>query len=137
MNVAARVDRDWRDDKRRSAVAFREIVWPEISLYVGGGELQSLEEKTDDDDMDRTGGIDALQMMSTTIRTIAQRTQFNDDYPKPGTFTIRCSRRSSAATELRKRYDALNKAFLIPGLVIQAYVDEGKAAVNPRWHYAR
>lgn len=122
MSVAARVD-DWRADQKRSAKAFREIVWPEIVDYVGGGTLMSLEE-TGNDDLDRTGGIDAYQLLRTGIRTITQRTQFLDDYRKPATFTIRYSRTRNPLTEYQKRYDALNKGFETPGLVIQAYVYE-------------
>jgi hypothetical protein len=115
--------RDWRADLERSREAFREIVWPEIAAYVGGGALVSLEDRGDDD-LDRTGGIDAYERLETGIRTIAQRTQFIDDYQKPQTFTIRCARRHHTLTEFHKRYDAINQGFDLPGLVIQAYVHE-------------
>ena len=127
MSVAARAD-DWRADMRRSAKAFQEIVWPEIVDYVRGGNFCSLE--TGRDDLDRTGGIDGYQILRTTIRTIAQRTQFTDDYPKPSTFTVRCSRQSGAATELTKRGDAIDQGFDLPGLVIQAYVHEGSQQLD-------
>ena len=116
---------DWRGDLARSEKAFRETVWPEIAMYVGGGTLTSLE-KTGCDDLDRTGGIDAYELLHTGIRTIAQRTQFVDDYRKPATFTIRHSRRRNSATEYRKRYDAINQGFEVPGLVIQAYILEAQ-----------
>lgn len=124
MSVAV-FARDWQADLRRSRVAFREIVWPEIAEYVGGGVLVSLEEHGDDD-LDRTGGIDAYELLETGCRTIAQRTQFIDDYEKPATFTIRSSRRRNTLTEVHKRYDAINQGFDLPGLVIQAYVHEAR-----------
>lgn len=120
---------DWRTDLRRSREAFREIVWPEIARNVGGGTLVSLEERGDDD-MDRTGGIDAYERLATGIRTIAQRTQFIDDYRKPATFTIRSSRKRQTLTEFHKRYDAINQGFTVPGLVIQAYVHEARGIVT-------
>ena len=124
MSVAARVD-DWRADQIRSERAFREIVWPQLVSYLGGGTLTSLE-TTGTDDLDRTGGIDAYQRLQTGVRTITQRTQFVDDYPKPPTFTIRYSRQRNPLTEYQKRMDAIDKGFALPGLVIQAYVHEEK-----------
>jgi hypothetical protein len=116
------VDENVARDLDRSRRAFEAVVWPEIVRYVGGGTLRSLE--TGENDLDRTGGIDAYQLLRTGIRTIAQRTQFVDDYRKPATFTIRYSRRRNSLTEFQKRYDAINQGFDVPGLVIQAYVHE-------------
>ena len=113
--------RDWRTDQRDSAVAFRDIVWPEIYRYIGGGELRSFEFDTNNK-LDQTGGLDGYQLLSTGIRTIAQRTQFIDEYDKPATFTIRYRRRTGAATEYLKRVDALRCGYDLPALVIQAYV---------------
>jgi hypothetical protein len=113
---------DWRRDLRRSNQAFGRAVYPEIQPYIGGGEYQSLE--TGDDNLDRMGGIDGYQLFHNGVRTIAQRTQFVDDYRKPATFTVRRTRSSGAVTEAQKRYDAINEGFDLPGLVIQAYVHE-------------
>ncbi len=116
--------RKWGDDLRLSARMFQEVVWPEISPYIGGGTLRSLE--TGDDDLDRAGGIDGYQLFKTGVRTIAQRTQFVDEYNKPGTFTIRKARRTGACTEFQKRLTAINQGFDVPALVIQAYVHTTK-----------
>lgn len=128
----------------RSVKAFREIVWPEIRDMCGGGALRSLEESCDP--MDTRGGIDAYQLLHTGIRTMTQRTQFCDDYEKPGTFTIRSELAvGGGATEIHKRMEALEKGYDLPTLVVQAYVIEkqkrlvrvGIAHARPFYEYVR
>lgn len=127
MSVAVS-PRDWRTDLRRSAKAFSDLVWPEICPYIGGGQLRSLELETNNG-LDQAGGIDGYQLLSTGIRTIAQRTQFIDDYAKPATYTIRQTRQSGAATEYLKRIDAIRCGYDLPALVIQSYVSEERQFV--------
>lgn len=112
--------RSYDEQSAFSERAFRELVWPAISDMCGGGSLRSFERAGSD--LDTRGGIDAYQVFSTGIRSMAQRTQRLDDYEKPRTFTVRKSLARGGATEWEKRLDALDKGHDLPSITIQAYV---------------
>lgn len=102
--------------------AFRTLVWPQISILCGGGQLKSLELAKDTWDV--LGGVDAMQVLGSGIRTIAQRTQRLDTRALPCTFTIRSRTANGGKTELRKRLDALDAGNTLPTITVQAYVYE-------------
>lgn len=121
-----------RDDVKRdlsaSAFDFVRVVWPQMRVFCGGGELMPVESVTAGQfaqALDVRAGIDAWQIhTSHGIRGIASRVQWGDrDW---GTFTVRYSRSSGATTEYEKRRAAIasGAGWLFPYLTIQAYVEK-------------
>lgn len=105
--------------------AFQEIVWPVIRPLVGGGELKMVEGSASHLALDMVGGIDAYQVFSNGVRTIAQRVQRVDDvYSAPRTLTVRSSLVGGGETELQKRVAALKGGMDLPHITVQAYVIE-------------
>lgn len=117
----------------KSARDLKQLVWPAIKHFAGGGELFSLEEIADDwfrSHLDLTAGVDALQITDDgkAPRLIASRVQ----WPPKGkrrydTFTARRSRSSGRETETAKRIAAIRdprSGRVVPAITIQAYVDE-------------
>lgn len=116
----------------RSAAALRDLVWPTIGGWVGGGDLIPVETVRESDFariLDTAGGIDAWQRYSNQrtgvewIRGIASRVQFGDrDW---SSHTVRYRLPSGNETELHKRlrYNT-GRGVIGPHLTIQAYVDD-------------
>lgn len=121
------LENNWRKDLTKSAKAFIEIVWPQISSssMIEKGELIAVESVTAKGftkQLDILAGIDCWQIMGEGMRGIASRVQFgNTDYRS---FTIRYKRPSGIPTEYEKRKLAIhnNKGLLYPYLTIQAYL---------------
>ena len=124
MNATVYKDMTW------SSTAFEAVVWPNISQYCGGGEIERVE-GTDKNKLDIYAGIDAWQFVATdgAVRGIASRVQYDTGkrgYPY-NTFTIRWSRPNNK-TEYTKRHDAIfgDQGYLWPFFTVQAYLDESK-----------
>lgn len=109
---------------RFSESTFRDVVWPDISSLCGGGTLQSVERSGYHELLDLNGGIDAYQVFSTGIRTIAQRTERVADYGKKAAFTIRAKTQYGNDTEWQKRLAALDGGYDLPTLMIHSYVKD-------------
>jgi len=116
-----------------SAAAFRQIVWPAIRDWCGGGVIQQVEGK-DADTLDIYAGIDAWQVFEDdkAMRGIASRIQYDtkkSGYPY-NTFSIRKSRPVSA-TEYEKRLASVlsDRGLVYPHLTVQAYLDDKKCSV--------
>jgi len=121
--------RDWENDLKWSALAFSELVWPELQKIIGGDliHVESITEISFAKDLDQLSGIDAWHIVKgKAIRGIASRVQeCKLNWKTYDTFTVRKSRKNSKnATEYEKRKDAIysNKGWLYPHLTIQAYV---------------
>jgi len=116
---------DWKDDLARSNCAFLNVVWPEISVACGGGEISQVdisEKSKIECKLDMSCGIDFLQTTETGCKGIAVRVQFGCvDW---GTFTIRKERFSGAKTEFQKRTQAIKSdgEIIYPHITIHAYV---------------
>ena len=117
---------DFKKDLNRSSKALLEIVWPEMSLELGGGELIPVETSAIESlakYLDQKSGIDAWQVCrNDQIRGIASRVQFGDNCWS--SFTVRYKRDSGAKTEYEKRRSAIHSKtnFIYPDITIQAYV---------------
>lgn len=127
------------DDLRASAWAFKQLVWPAISPWCGGGRLEPVELSTAKGlarDFDVLAGIDAWQLCDQRgyMRGIASRVQ----WPPAGlrrngqpwqTFTVRRRRDTGTTTEFEKRLDAIRSrdaGALYPALTVQAYLKSGR-----------
>lgn len=121
-------------DMTWSAKAFREIVWPNITQWCGGGTIEQVE-GNDESNLDMYAGIDAWQIFTgeRAMRGIASRIQYdtgNKNYPYD-TFSIRVSRPSSS-TEYEKRLAAIlsDRGMIWPHLTVQAYLDITKQNIK-------
>lgn len=113
-----------RQSIARSAVAFRDVVWPEISDMMGGGDLVPVEAVTDSnmaDCLDWYAGIDAWLVRQPVMFGIASRVQFGGR--AWDTFTVRASRPDGGPQELQKRSKAIEIGALYPRYTVQAYLD--------------
>ena len=113
-----------RQDLSRSAAAFRNIVWPQIAMWFGGGHLETVEAVTASQmakDLDILAGIDAWHI-DGAVRGIASRIQYGIPY---NTFTVRMKRSSGIETEYAKRLQAIesDNGWLYPHITVQAYID--------------
>jgi hypothetical protein len=108
----------------KSAVIFRDRVWPLIGEACGGGQLIPVELVTESrfaKDLDALAGIDAWQILRPFgMRGLASRVQYTDQPWR--TFTIRASLASGYETELHKRLRAIQHGYLYPHFTVQAYV---------------
>jgi hypothetical protein len=109
----------------RSAAAFHDVVWPAISLDLGGGALVPVESVTSAGfakQLDVLAGVDAWQVVDESgMRPLASRVQAG--WGRINTFTIRWSLPSGARTEIDKRIDAIRDGYLYPAVTVQAYLD--------------
>ncbi|MCP4677294.1 MAG: hypothetical protein GY854_17630 [Deltaproteobacteria bacterium] len=120
---------DVAHDLSRSAGVFIDVVWPEISPLIGGGDYRSVESEKANDlehSLDTAAGIDGFQHLpGGDMRSIASRVSYTD---KPfDTFTIRYRRLNNKKTEWSKRQKAEapdDVGCLTPMLTIQAYVSQ-------------
>lgn len=116
-------------DLSDSAQNFKDIVWPAVNEWLGGGELIPVESVTNNSFtnlLDILAGIDAWQVKNDLgIRGIASRIQWGAHYES---FTIRKKRTTGAKTELDKRLKVLTRAgdWLFPYWTIQAYITKRK-----------
>jgi hypothetical protein len=113
-----------RQSIARSAIAFRDVVWPEISDMMGGGDLVPVEDVTDSnmaDCLDWYAGIDAWLVQQPVMFGMASRVQFGGR--AWDTFTVRASRPGGGAQELQKRARAIQIGALYPKYTVQAYLD--------------
>jgi len=113
-------------DLSRSAAAFKDIVWPQISPWFGGGVLQTVEAVTASQmakDLDILAGIDAWHV-NGAVRGIASRIQFGSH--AWDTFTVRLKRSSGVQTEYEKRLMAITSSggWLYPHITVQAYINQ-------------
>lgn len=118
-----------------SARQFRQVVWTQISPYIGGGELVTVEAEVNDwlrVKLDTNAGIDAMQVVATAttgdvMRTMACRVQDGDH--RYASFTVRYKRlETGAPTEYQKRLYAIEHPeleLLSPSLTVQAYLEKG------------
>jgi len=111
-----------------SARAFRDLVWPAVARWCGGGEIVPMEGVADSRfarSVDTLSGVDAWQLCPDrgAMRGIASRVQFGAKaWPS---FTLRERRASGAETELAKRLAALadpRRCWLLPALTVHGYV---------------
>jgi len=116
-----------------SARAFRDLVWPLIAHYAGGGDLIPVEAASTrpmQAHLDRLAGIDAWQVCQEPagMRGIASRVQpLRPGWPPLGwqTFTIRYELARGGETEWAKRLRATDNpgaGWLYPHFTAQAYV---------------
>lgn len=109
----------------KSAAAFRDIVWPNISAGLGGGDLVPVESVASAGfvkDLDVLAGVDAWQLVRPSgIRPLASRVQAG--WGRMNTFTIRWSLPSGGRTEIDKRIAAIRDGYLYPAVTVQAYLD--------------
>jgi len=115
-------------DLRKSAKAFKEVVWPEINHWFGGGILTPVEDVTQSDMaqmLDMYSGIDAWYIEKEVgIRGIGSRVQFGEK--NWDTFSIRKRRFSGTRTEYAKLTNAIENDWLYPYWFIQAYINKNK-----------
>lgn len=117
-------------DLNASSEAFSRVVWPAIRSKLGGGEIVPVESVADKGMatiLDQRSGIDAWHLsLNKQIRGIASRVQWSDK--SWGTFTVRYSRDSGAATEYSKRKNDITSdaGWLYPHITVQAYIAGAK-----------
>jgi hypothetical protein len=120
-------DSSFAEDAEFSRSAFLKS-WPVIQHLFGPGATYRPVEDGDvtapHQDLDLIGGIDGYITQKRVVRTVAQRTQRLKTYERANTFTIRAIRHTGAATELRKRLEAIETESAVPSLTIQVYFDE-------------
>jgi len=113
---------------QKSAVAFRDTVWPEISKFLGGGRIVAVESVVDRDFfnqyLDAYSGIDTWHVDDdkSRIRGLAIRVQRTKKLFE--SLTIRFQRQSGRDTEIHKRLAAINspeQGWLCPSLIVHAY----------------
>lgn len=120
-------------DMRRSKTAFESLVWPVVRELIGGGELISMEDQSDDrlrTLFDTTSGIDAWQYRSGVgMYGIASRVQPSGrDW---STFTLRVARSNCTRTEAQKLWEAVNAADgrVYPKWFAQAYTSADSSSL--------
>lgn len=115
------------EDAEFSRQAFL-LTWPHIRhLFGPDAEYRPLEEKktkAHHRELDLVGGIDGYIVQENVIRTVAQRTQRIEIFPRANTFTLRRRRTTGTATEYLKRLEAINNGDAVPSLTIQTYFSE-------------
>jgi len=117
---------------KESSKKFVNIVWPRISLQIGGGRLIPVESVTDSrfaDYLDMQAGIDAWQVLGNRdgIRGIASRVQVSKTQNPFNSFTVRYKLASGRETEYQKRMRAIkctDRGLLFPFLTTQAFLDK-------------
>jgi len=125
MNLEILPDQSREDDAEFSRTAFLRT-WPYIrDLFGPGAEYQTVEgDHPAHPQLDLVGGIDGYIVQGHTVRTVAQRTQRYESYPRANTFTIRYSRQRGSATEYFKRLEAIQNDDAVPSLTIQTYFSD-------------
>jgi hypothetical protein len=102
--------------------------WPHICHLFGPGAVyrpvEDDDEKARHRELDLVGGIDGYIVQEPTVRTVAQRTQRIEIYPRANTFTLRRRRVTGTPTEYAKRLEAINRGDAVPSLTIQTYFSE-------------
>ena len=112
-----------------SAYDFQRVVWPHISPWLGGGDLEPVESQTPGPFgiyLDIYAGIDfwRIDHNERGVQGIASRVQYVGPYTS---FTVRESLPSGGETELAKRLRALDDMdgrWVLPAFTVQAYLDE-------------
>ncbi len=110
----------------KSGDAFVNIVWPQIKHQCGGGKILQVEGVKENiaGVLDRSCGIDFLQITQDGARGIASRVQYGPTNYE--TFTIRTKLRTKADTEFTKRWRCIeSNSYLAPYLTTQAYINSG------------
>lgn len=111
----------------RSAQHFQDIVWPALSMELGGGQVIPVETVTDSEmtrTLDMLGGVDVWLVCNKQIWPLASRVQYGPT--AWNTFTIRYSLPSGAPTEYHKRRQSIRSGSLYPKVTIHAYIHDGR-----------
>lgn len=122
-------DQSFDEDAQFSRKSFHAS-WPFIRhLFGAAADYKPVEgDHVPHRELDLVGGIDGYIVQDHVIRTVAQRTQRIEVYPRANTFTIRYARYNQTATEFLKRLTAIETEAAVPSLTIQIYFDEKREA---------
>lgn len=116
---------------RRSSKDFVEVVWPQVSGPLGGGDLIPVETVTANHFatiLDRTAGIDAwIVQRDRHVFGLGSRVQWmREDQVPYKTFTVRLKLPSGRPTEYAKRQDQIaTRGSIYPEWTAQAYLADG------------
>lgn len=114
----------WREDLRKSSLAFQKYVVPLIynqNALQRYGEIKICENICAEGfilDLDTKAGVDAFHVCEDGVWGIAVRILFKDFYPN---FTVRYTRPNNK-TEYEKRIESMYNGSIYPYWTIQGYV---------------